>query len=153
MENIDKLYSDFHAKRMGVHCYPNEWLVRTLLGAYPNLKLSHDYHGKNVLDWGCGDGRNIPLLFNCGFNVNAFEITEEICSEVKERIKKFFDIPIVIKTGRNNHVPFEDNYFDYIIASSSIYYVDHDSDFVENYDELRRVIRRGGVCYYDIATP
>ncbi len=30
-ENINKLYSDFHAERMSVHCCPNEWLVRTML--------------------------------------------------------------------------------------------------------------------------
>ena len=144
MESIDKLYSDFHATRMGIHCYPNEWLVRTMLGTYPHLKLSHDYLGKNALDWGCGDGRNIPLLFNCGLNVSALEITEEICSGVRDRIKKFFDIPIDIRVGRNNRVPFADNSFDYIIASSSIYYVDHDSDFSENYSELCRVLKSGG---------
>lgn len=48
MEKIDKLYSDFHAKRLGVHCYPNEFLVRTMLGTYPNLNISHDYKKKNI---------------------------------------------------------------------------------------------------------
>ncbi len=153
METIDKLYSDFHAERMGVHCYPNEWLVRTMLGNYPNLKLSHNYRGKNALDWGCGDGRNIPLLYNCGLNVSALEITDEICNGVKERMKQFFNIPIDIRVGRNDKVPFEDSYFDYIIASSSIYYVDHNSDFAENYGELCRVLKSGGYAIMTLPHP
>lgn len=143
-EKINKLYSNFHAQRLGVHCYPNEFLVRTMIGKYPKLKLSHEYCGKKVLDWGCGDGRNISLLHNCGLDVSAFEITEEICSGVKERIKHLYGIPIDIRVGRNKEVPFDDDSFDYIVASSSLYYVDHDSDFEENYRELCRVIRTGG---------
>lgn len=50
VENINKLYSEFHNKRLGIHCYPNEFLVRTMLGQYPELKLSHDYKGKKVID-------------------------------------------------------------------------------------------------------
>lgn len=100
-EKINRLYSDFHAQKLGAHCYPNEFLVRTMLGKYPELKISHEYQGKKVLDWACGD-------------------------------------------GRNNKVPFADNSFDYIVASSSIYYVDHNSNFNENYDELCRVLKTGG---------
>lgn len=143
-EKINKLYSDFHAQRLGIHCYPNEFLVRTMLGDYPNLRISHDYHGKKVLDWGCGDGRNILLLHNCGLDVSAFEITEEICNGVKERVQRLYGFPIDIRVGRNNKVPFEDKTFDYIVASSSVYYVDHDSNFDENYNELCRVIKAGG---------
>lgn len=143
-EKINKLYSDFHAQRLGEHCYPNEFLVRTMLGKYPDLQLSHDYSGKKVLDWACGDGRNIQLLYNCGLNISAFEITEEICAGVRERMQRLYGIPIDIKVGRNNKVPFSDNSFDYIVASSSIYYVDHDSNFNENYRELCRVVKQGG---------
>ena len=143
-EKINRLYSDFHAQRLGAHCYPNEFLVRTMLGKYSELKISHEYQGKKVLDWACGDGRNILLLHNCGLSVSAFEITEEICTGVEERMQQLYNIPIDIRVGRNNKVPFADNSFDYIVASSSIYYVDHNSNFNENYDELCRVLKTGG---------
>lgn len=152
-ENINKLYSDFHAKRLGVHCYPNEFLVRTLLGEYPNLKLEHNYNGAQCLDWACGDGRNIPLMYNCGMNVNAFEITQEICDGVRTRMLDVFGISPDIRVGRNNHVPFEDNSMDYVVASSSIYYVDHDSDFSENYAELNRVLKKGGEAIMTLPHP
>lgn len=152
MEDIDKLYSEFHDKRLGVHCYPNEFLVRTMLGRYPDLKLLHNYKGKNVLDWACGDGRNLILLNNLGMNLYAFEITDKICDGVRERMRKF-GIEVEIRQGRNNHVPFEDGMFDYIIASSSLYYVDHGTNFNDNYKELLRVISKGGYLIATLAPP
>lgn len=148
MENINKLYSEFHNQRLGIHCYPNEFLVRTMLGNYPGLKLSHNYEGKNVLDWACGDGRNLVLLHNLGLNLHAFEITDEICVGVQERMRKM-GIKVELKMGRNNRVPYPNNMFDYIIASASFYYVDHGTVFEDNYKELVRVILPGG---YFIAT-
>lgn len=53
MANIEQYYTDFHLKRLGKHLYPSEFLVRTMLGTYPQLKLeNHDYQSKNVCDWG-----------------------------------------------------------------------------------------------------
>ena len=143
MEKIDKLYSDFHAKRLGVHCYPNEFLVRTMLGTYPNLNISHDYKFKRILDWACGDGRNMPLFANLGLSIYGFEITQEIVEGVKKRMS---DMGIVcdIRVGRNKSVPYDDDMFDYVVASSSIYYVDHGSSFDANLKELVRCVKENG---------
>lgn len=152
MENIDKLYSDFHAKRYGIHCYPNEFLVRTLLGNYPDLKLEHNYEGSKILDWACGDGRNLVLLNNLSKNIYGFEITQEICDGVKNRMNNMGINP-EIRVGRNNNVPYEDDMFDYVVASSSIYYVDHNSSFEENLAELVRVLRGGGYAIVTLCHP
>lgn len=152
MEKIDELYSDFHKKRLGIHCYPNEFLVRTMLGTYPDLQLSHEYEGKKVLDWACGDGRNLILLHNLGLNLFAFEITDHICEGVQKRMASF-GIEVDIRTGRNNCVPFEDGMFDYIVTSSSLYYVDHGSSFNDNYQELVRLCQRGGYVIATLAHP
>ncbi len=152
MENVDGLYTDFHKKRLGEHCYPSEWLIRTMLGTYPKLEFPHNYEGKRVLDWSCGDGRNLPLLFNCGFDVYATEITQEIVDGVSERMHRFGLKPD-IRVGRNNSQPFADEFFDYIVASMSIYYVDHDSDFSCNHAELSRLLKKGGRAIITLAHP
>lgn len=151
-EKIDGLYTEFHKQRLGIHCYPNEFLVRTMLGTYPTLTISHDYQGKKALDWSCGDGRNIPLLFNLGFEVYATEITQEIVEGVSQRMHSFGLDPI-IRVGRNSNMPFADDYFDYIIASSSLYYVDHGSDFSSNHKELARVLCSGGFAIVTLPHP
>ncbi len=152
MEKIDGLYTEFHKKRLGIHCYPNEFLVRTMLGKYPNLTLSHEYEGKKVLDWSCGDGRNIPLLHNLDMEVYATEITQEIVDGVYDRMKRFGLNP-EIRVGRNKSMPFEDTFFDYIVASSSIYYVDHGSDFSCNHKELSRILKGGGYAIITLPHP
>ncbi|MDR0677608.1 MAG: hypothetical protein LBF57_02970 [Holosporaceae bacterium] len=44
MRNIDGLYTKYHLVRMGIHCYPTEFLIRTMLGSYPKLKMAHNYN-------------------------------------------------------------------------------------------------------------
>lgn len=152
MEKVDKLYSEFHAGRLGIHCYPNEFLVRTMLGRYPGLKLEHNYEGKNALDWACGDGRNMGLLHNLGLKVHGFEITEDICNGVSDRMQSM-GIEADIRVGRNTQVPFQAEYFDYVVASSSLYYVDHGSSFKENLKELTRVLKSDGYVIATLAHP
>lgn len=137
---------------MGVHCYPNEFLVRALLGTYPKLNISHEYEGKNVCDWGFGDGRNIILLHNCGLKIHGFEITKQICDDVTERMQRF-GIETDLRVGRSKEVPFDDEMFDYVVASSSIYYIDKESSFDENLKELKRVTKQGGYVVMTLAHP
>jgi SAM-dependent methyltransferase len=144
MEDVKKSYTAFHNLKISNHNYPTEWVIRTLLGTYPNLDLDKSkYQGGSVLDLGFGDGRNIQLLKNCGLNVSGVEITEEICGKVSEMLK-LNNINANLKVGTNTNIPFEDNYFDYILASSSCYYVDGDSTFENNLVEINRVLKPGG---------
>jgi SAM-dependent methyltransferase len=138
----------------GKHCYPVEFVVRTFLGSsYPALKINRDYQGKRVLDLGCGDGRNIPMLWNCGLEVFGVEITETICRSVEERMKSVFGIGCEIRPGTNAHIPFADNFFDYVLACHSLYYVEDNTTFADNLNELARVTRDGGYCVLSLPDP
>jgi SAM-dependent methyltransferase len=150
MERIDGLYTNFHKERMGIHCYPSEFLIRTMLGKYPNMTLEKDYKGKRVLDLGFGDGRNMVLFANCGMDIHGIEITQDICDDVKKRMS-MFGIEADLKVGRNNNIPYEDNYFDYIVSSSSMYYVDHGDSFENNLAEITRVLKPNGVLIAALA--
>ena len=150
MEQIDKLYTDFHKDRMGVHCYPTEFLLRTMLGRYPHLNLNKNYKGKKILDLGFGDGRNMVLFANCGMEIHGIEITQDICDDVLKRMSRF-GIEAELKVGRNNKIPYDDNYFDYVVASASMYYVDHGDKFDTNLKEVTRVLKPGGVLIAALA--
>ncbi|MDR1310627.1 MAG: class I SAM-dependent methyltransferase [Burkholderiaceae bacterium] len=148
MSDIDAHYTAFHQKRLGVHCYPSEFLVRTLLGQYPALKLAHRYENAHMLDWGCGDGRNLLLLHNLKARVFGMEVTQSLCDDVTRRMAGMA-VSADIRVGRNSRTPFDDHFFDYVIASNSLYYVDAEEHFSMTLRELNRVIRKGG---YLIAT-
>ncbi len=144
MENVKKTYTHFHNIKHSNHNYPTEWVIRTILGSYPKLVIDKSsYNGGNVLDLGFGDGRNIQLLFNCGLNIFGVEITQQICDSVGEMLRTK-NISADLKVGSNNKIPFPDNFFDYILASSSCYYVDGHTSFSDNLFEINRVLKPNG---------
>lgn len=145
LKDLKQTYTDFHKSRNPVHVYPNEFVVRTFLGTYPNLSLDKTkYAHSRILDLGFGDGRNIPVLYNLIFKVYGVEITEEICAMTIDRMKRL-SIEAELVVGNNSNIPFEDGFFDYILSSSSCYYVNHGTTFDDNLNEIQRVLRPRGI--------
>ncbi|MCF8450862.1 MAG: class I SAM-dependent methyltransferase [Taibaiella sp.] len=144
IEDVKKSYTDFHLKKKSSHLYPTEWVIRTMLGNYPGLSLDRSkYQGGKGLDLGFGDGRNMSLLHNCGMEVYGVETTQETVDLVRESLASI-NINATLKVGSNNNIPFEDNFFDYILASASCYYIDKNGTFDDNLNEIVRVLKPGG---------
>ncbi len=91
--------------------YPTEFVLRTLMGNYPDLQLDKTrYPSASMLDLSCGDGRNLELLQDLGFRVSATEITEELLTPLRERFPD-----VAFATGKNHALPYADGAFDYIL--------------------------------------
>ncbi len=145
MKDLTASYTEFHARKNPTNVYPPEWLIRTLLGTYPRLSIDHRrYPNSRILDVGFGDGRNWPLLDNIGFHIHGVEITDRIVALGYERARHL-GIEVDLKTGSNAAIPFEDEYFDFIVASSSCYYLDDGTVFADNLREYSRVLKPGGI--------
>lgn len=127
---------------MGRHLYPSEFLIRTLVGKYPGLTLEHAYEGSRVLDLGFGDGRNLPLLHNLGFEIHGVEPDADVCAMVTERVAEL-GIFCTLTPGTNAHIPYDDAFFSYVVASNSMYYVASGETFDDNLREVARVLRPG----------
>jgi SAM-dependent methyltransferase len=141
MEDVKKTYSDFHIAKQSAHVYPTEWVIRTILGKYQDLNFDKSiYPGSKILDLGFGDCRNMPLLKNCEFDIYGVEITDEIISLAKTKLADL-KINATLKKGTNSSIPFLDNYFDYILACHSCYYVDKGTTFEDNLNEMSRVLK------------
>ena len=113
---IESHYGEFYSRRNPEKVYAVEFVVRTLLGTYPNLKLDRAaYRGAKILDLGIGDGRNMPLLHDLGFQICGVEISEEICDLTRRRMERL-GVPLVVKTGHNSHTQFDDGAFDFVLA-------------------------------------
>jgi hypothetical protein len=144
MKNVKETYTDFHKKNSSVHLYPTEWVIRTMLGNYPRLSLDRSkYKGGKILDLGFGDCRNMSLLANCGLEIFGVEITQDIVDLGYNTLKQE-GINATLKVGRNTDVPYPDNYFDYILACASCYYIDEGYTFRDNLVEITRTLRSGG---------
>ncbi len=148
MSEISDKYSSFYRDRNPEHIYPVEFVVRAFLGRYPRLALGESrYSGQNILDLGFGDGRNVPLLSNLGFDVHGLEISADICNLAKERMNRL-GIPFDAKVGRNNQIPYEDGFFNHVLACHSCYYVDPNTRFQDNLSEIARVMKSDGLFVF-----
>jgi SAM-dependent methyltransferase len=145
MKDVRRSYTDFHQTQNPKHVYPSEWVIRTFLGSYPKLCLDKSrYAGAKILDMGFGDGRNWSLLHHASFDICGVEITDEIVALNEKRAREL-NIPVTLRVGSNSAIPFESEFFDYILASSSCYYVDAGTSFSDNLKEYWRVLKPGGI--------
>jgi len=110
------------------------------MSSWPRPMLSdRNFHGRKILDLSCGYGRNLGLLLDLGFSVFATEVSEEI---VKKTQKGFPEV--VIAKGSNTRLPFENRFFDYLMACNTCYYLAADAVFLDNLCEISRVLKKNG---------
>jgi len=123
--------------------YPVEFVVRAFLGTYPEIRMPKEYDGKRILDLGYGDGRNMPLLSNLGMKIHGVEISEDINRHVRARLA-MLGIQAELKTGTNAHIPYDEYFFQYVLACHSCYYVEAGDTFRDNLAEIGRILEPGG---------
>ncbi len=145
--NPEKDWTKNYLKRENI-AFPAEGVVRIFKGKFPTLNLPHIIKGQNILDLGCGDGRHIKFLNDCGLKVFGTEITDEICLKVSEDLKKY-ELDIKISKGKSEDIPFENAFFDFLLTWNSCYYMSAGhSSFEDHVKEMSRVLKNNGwiVC-------
>jgi SAM-dependent methyltransferase len=147
--DIASLYREFYRKRNPDYVYPVEFVVRAYLGSYPRLPRVVVGQGARVLDLGCGDGRNMPLLVNLGMAVYGVDISAEICADTMERMRRL-GMSVETRMGRNCSIPFEDRFFDHVLACHSCYYVEPGTTFKQNVGEIARVMKPGARWVFSV---
>lgn len=150
MQHIDNNYEQFYAERMGLKVYPTEFVVRTFLANYPNLRFPKLKTDDRVLDVGFGDGRNTIFLCDQGYQVAGIEITQGIVNQTADRLAKLGYVAD-LRVGRNSHIPFNDDAFDCILACHCCYYCDEGETFADNLTEYARVLKQGGWLVASVA--
>lgn len=141
-------WSDFYGSgyRTSVGRYPTEWVVRTLAGGnYPSLKMDKSsYRDARILDMGCGDGRNLSLLLDLGFEVHACELNSEMVHALEAYASRA-NWAVQFKVGTNHQLPYSGAYFDYVLCCASCYYLDDSITWSQVRTELARVLKPGGI--------
>jgi SAM-dependent methyltransferase len=150
-QDIDSSYERFYAKRSGARVYPTEFVVRTFLARYPGLRFEKPAAGSRVLDVAFGDGRNTTLLCDQGFAVSGIEITQGIVDQTRARLEKLGQ-SADLRVGRNSSIPFDDGWFDCILACHCCYYCDEGESFADNMAEYARVLKQGGWLVASVAS-
>ena len=149
-QSINSSYEQFYARRAGPKVYPTEFVVRTFLANYPLLSFRKPNAGDRVLDVAFGDGRNTVLLCDQGLAVSGIEITQGIVDQTKGRLQQL-GCDADLRVGRNSSIPFEDGYFDCILACHCCYYCDEGDVFADNLREYARTMKSGAYLVASVA--
>ncbi len=134
-------WTEYYKKKKRRLIYPEGFIVRIFMSTFPYPLLSdRNFEGRKILDLSCGYGRNLGLLIDLGFSVFATEVSDEII----EKTHKYFP-EVEIRNGINASLPFENRFFDYLMACNTCYYLEADTDFNDNLCEISRVLKVGGI--------
>jgi SAM-dependent methyltransferase len=148
---INASYEQFYAQRAAARVYPTEFVVRTFLAAYPHLRFRKPMAGEKALDVAFGDGRNTGFLCDQGLAVSGIEIAQGIVSQTKNRLNNLGYLPD-LRVGRNSAMPFDDGFFDYLLACHCCYYCDDGDTLEDNLEEYARVMRPGAYLIASVAS-
>jgi len=144
-------YERFYAERRSERVYPTEFVVRTFLANYPDLRFVKPKAGQRVCDVAFGDGRNTVFLCDQGYSVSGIEITAGIVRQTSDRLSRLGH-QADLRVGRNSRFPFDDGYFDYLLACHCCYYCDDGEILADNLREYCRVMRPGAWLVASVAS-
>jgi SAM-dependent methyltransferase len=123
--------------------YPAEGVIRILKGSFPDLKMPKPNSGK-ILDLGCGDGRHFPLFFQSNLKGYGVEISNDICKSISSILSERKIEFNSIRSGTTDNIPFDENYFDYLLTWNSCYYMSEGSElnFSNHIKEMSRILKK-----------
>ena len=105
---------------------------------------------KDFLDLGCGLGRHTIQFAQAGFKTFGFDLSEEAVARTDEFAKRE-GLEIELKQGDMLELPYEDASFDCILCRNVISHSDT-AGVRKIADELYRVLRDGGECYFTLGS-
>jgi len=141
MSNINE-WNKYYELNMNKKPFVAEsFVARCFLSQRPVKMLSHyNFKKKKILDIGCGDGRHIDFFEKLKFNVFGVEISNQQVVILKERFPNS-----TFREGKSVDLPFENNFFDYLVAINSIYYLEDNTTIEDNIYQCASKIKKGGI--------
>jgi ubiquinone/menaquinone biosynthesis C-methylase UbiE len=109
------------------------------------LKLDKN---KKILEIGAAQGSLLISFALRGYHCEGIEPSDDALKTAKKLSDKFKQ-SIIIKKGFAENIPYEDNTFDVVIAISVL---EHVSDINKTFNEICRVLKRGGYFYFSTAS-
>jgi tellurite methyltransferase len=102
--------------------------------------------GSSLLDAGCGEGRNLPYFLKHKFNVFGIDQNYSALMMLKitgRMLNQNFD-PVNFIHGDLKDLPFNDDFFDYILCFSVLHFVDNQTVYNNIFKNLFRVMKKEG---------
>lgn len=138
-ENVEKYEEDF--RKGADHLYPNENIVRL-------VKWFFEVGNKVALDYGFGPAENLIHLLRLGYICEGIEVSKnaKILAENKLQNYPQFEgkVNLHLLEKHQSSLPFEDNYFDYILSNQVVYFLAHEEKIKKLLNEFKRILKPNG---------
>lgn len=103
------------------------------------LRLAPAGKGMRILEVGCGTGTNLELYQRHGCEIYGIDLSPSMIAQAKNKLGP----DVVLHLGDARNMPFEDNYFDLVIAMLTLHEMPQEMrNPVVN--EMRRVVADNG---------
>lgn len=139
--------SEFHDRKYGQgEGYPRHYAVQPTYPIYLRmLGMTGDRSGKQVLEYGCGEGWITRDLAQDGALVSAFDISAEAVRRTQEVLASagLSDRCRIAQMGAER-LDYPDDHFDLSIGFAILHHLDLELALAELY----RVLKPGGVAYF-----
>src|SRR5829696_5841458 len=112
----------------------------------PRLIDFDAYRGKKVLDVGCGAGTDLARFARGGAIVTGVDLSSSAIALAKQNFAHH-GLQADLREADGEHLPFDDNAFDFVFAHGVVQYTADDQALV---DECRRVLRPGGIAVFQV---
>jgi SAM-dependent methyltransferase len=101
-----------------------------------------------ALDLGCAQGRTLIALAQRGYEAYGVEPWDQ-AREIGVELAAKENVKTIVRAGRAEAIPFDDDFFDIVLAFSVM---EHVSSLQASLHEVYRVLRPGGVFYFSSAS-
>ncbi|MCL6260501.1 class I SAM-dependent methyltransferase [Aquiflexum sp. TKW24L] len=108
----------------------------------------------NILDAGCGEGRNTIYFLNEGyklFGVDSNPIAIQMARIYAQTIQKDYDI-FRFQTSLIETMPFHQGAFDVVISSAVLHFATSETHFFKMVEEMMRVLKPGAIFFLRMTT-
>lgn len=96
-----------------------------------------------VLDLGAGGGRHTLLMAGKGFQVVALDVSETALRILDSRVREAGLRNVALVRHEMGQLPFVDGYFDGVVSTNVLHH-GRAADVKAAFEEVRRVVRKGG---------
>ncbi|MBU8922846.1 MAG: class I SAM-dependent methyltransferase, partial [Bacteroidales bacterium] len=104
--------------------------------------------GAKLLDIGAAQGEYVAAYQKLGLRVVGVEPWDE-ARKTASRLSEHLSVPIDIRKGRAEELPFDDNSFDIVLATSVL---EHVENLESSISEIYRILRPGGLFWFNSAS-
>lgn len=127
----------------------SQLIGRTDIYIIDQIMKERYYPCGNILDAGCGEGRNLKWFYTNGFDISGIDTDAERLENAKLMYPKS---ATNFQVGNLDALPYGENEFNDVICSAVLHFAQSKKHFFTMFSELVRVLKQQGTLFIRVAS-